>query len=316
MNLIHKKFLGGNIFGYSCDQRDTNNILDKALELNIFGIDTADVYSNGDSEKYIGKWFKGGQKREVFFVATKVGTKRVDEASGLGRYQVMEKRVVQSLRRLNFEYVDLLQLHHIDKITNIDETIEASLKLKKKGLIKNFGICNVTIDYLESIIDRNLIHHLDFIQIYGNWIYNLETEKIVRWAKGFNTNVLIYGVLGRGVLSGRYLMDTPNDKEKLSREVLSVNVSKDLLDKNLKNLLTELKLLLSPHRISLSDVALGYINNLNVNSILGCRTINQVQEYSMSPNSLNNDILEIISFLREKYVAKINSETTLGKPNL
>jgi aryl-alcohol dehydrogenase-like predicted oxidoreductase len=169
---------------------------------------------------------------------------------------------------------------------------------------------------LESIIEKHLNHHLDFIQIYGNWIFNEELEKIVNKAKGVNISVLIYGALGRGALSGRYLMHTPSDKIKLSREVLSLNVHKDLLDQNLKNLLTELKTLITPHRISLTDVALGYINNLNVNSIVGCRTIDQVQEYSKCQKLLTSEILEIISFLRKKYVFRFNAETTLGKPDL
>jgi aryl-alcohol dehydrogenase-like predicted oxidoreductase len=316
MILIQKKFLGGNLFGYSCDQKGTNQILDKALESNIFGIDTADVYSNGTSEKYIGKWFKGSQNRDAFFVATKVGTKKIEEANGLGRFHVMEKRLVQSLKRLDFEYVDLLQLHHIDKITRIEETIEASLKLKEKGLIKTFGICNVTIDYLESIIKKDLIHYLDYIQIYGNWIFNEELEKIVKKVKSYNINVLVYGALGRGVLSGRYLMDTPSDSIKLSRKVLSFNVYQDILDQNLKNLLTDLYTLITPYGISLTDVALCYINNLNVNSVVGCRTINQVQEYSKCQGLLTNEIIEMISILREKYVFRFSSETTLGKPDL
>jgi aryl-alcohol dehydrogenase-like predicted oxidoreductase len=316
MILIQKKFLGGNIFGYSCDQRETNQILYKALELNIFGIDTADVYSNGDSERYIGKWFKESQKRDAFFVATKVGTKKIGEANGLGRYQVMEKRLLRSLKRLDFDYVDLLQLHHIDKATNIEETIEASLKLKEKGLIRSFGICNVTIDDLESIIKKQLFPHLDYIQIYGNWVFNEKLEKIVNRAKVFNINVLIYGALGRGALSGRYLINTPSEKIKLSREVLSLNVHNDLLDQNLKNLLIDLKTLITPHRISLTDVALGYINNLNVNSIVGCRTIDQVHEYSNCQKFLTNEILELLASLRNKYVFRFNSETTLGKPDL
>ena len=113
--------LGGNIFGHFCDQEETRAIMDAAREAGINFVDTADVYSEGLSEEYIGKSIMGC--RDQWFIASKVGVGSWVHPRHSGRRQNILSCVEGSLRRLGTDYIDLYQTHHFDPETPLDETL-------------------------------------------------------------------------------------------------------------------------------------------------------------------------------------------------
>src|SRR3954463_7855771 len=123
--------LGGNVFGWTADERTSFSILDAWVDAGFNFIDTADVYSRwapghtgGESETVIGKWLVQSRKRDRGIIATKVGFDMGDGKGGLSAKWIMQG-VDDSLRRLKVERIDLYQAHKDDEDTPLEETLEA-----------------------------------------------------------------------------------------------------------------------------------------------------------------------------------------------
>src|SRR5438874_2331880 len=125
--------LGGNVFGWTCDEQASFAVLDAFVEHGGNFIDTADVYSSwvpghvgGESESILGKWMAARKNREHVIIATKVGNRMAQDPTkeGLSRQHIMAG-VEESLRRLQTDYIDLYQAHIDDQKTPLEETLSA-----------------------------------------------------------------------------------------------------------------------------------------------------------------------------------------------
>lgn len=151
--------LGGNVYGWTLNEEQSLRQLDRAVDLGLTFIDTADVYSRwvpghygGGSESIIGKWFaKSGRRRDVI-LATKVGMDMGDGKKGLaGKY--IEQAVEASLRRLQTDYIDLYQAHTDDEVTHQEETLGAFNELVRAGKVRYIGASNYVGARLAQAID-------------------------------------------------------------------------------------------------------------------------------------------------------------------
>src|SRR5580693_4522619 len=109
--------LGGNVFGWTADEKASFAVLDAFVDAGFNFIDTADVYSRwvpghqgGESETVMGNWFKRSGKRKQVILATKVGIELAPEKKGLSKAYIL-KAVEDSLRRLQTDHIDLYQSH-------------------------------------------------------------------------------------------------------------------------------------------------------------------------------------------------------------
>ena len=134
--------LGAMMFGAwgNTDHEDSIGIIHRALDAGINFIDTADVYSRGESEEIVGKALAGG-RRDSVVLATKVhGTMQGDDPNQFGnsrRWIVQE--VENSLRRLKTDWIDLYQIHRPELDTDIDETLGALSDLVRAGKVRYIG---------------------------------------------------------------------------------------------------------------------------------------------------------------------------------
>src|SRR5579862_465306 len=129
---------GGNVFGWTANEKTSFQLLDAFIGAGFNCIDTADVYSRwakgnkgGESEKIIGKWMKKSGKRDQIIVATKVGKEMGTDAKGLSK-KYIRIAVEASLRRLQTDYIDLYQSHEDDSKTPLEETLETFSQLIKE----------------------------------------------------------------------------------------------------------------------------------------------------------------------------------------
>jgi aryl-alcohol dehydrogenase-like predicted oxidoreductase len=145
---VSRLCLGTMNFGPQTTEPGSHAIMDKALELGINFFDTADVYGwkfgEGHTEQIIGRWFaQGGGRREKVVLATKVYNKMVEWPNGRGLSAVHIKQSVEgSLRRLKTDYIDLYQMHHIDRATPWEEIWQAMEQLVQQGKILYVGSSN------------------------------------------------------------------------------------------------------------------------------------------------------------------------------
>lgn len=206
--------LGGNVYGWTLNEEQSLRQLDRALDLGLNFIDTADVYSRwapghhgGESETIIGKWFARSGRRKDVILATKVGMDMGDGRKGLsGKY--IEQAVEASLRRLQTDYIDLYQAHSDDEVTLQEETLGAFNKLVQAGKVRFLGASNFVGGRLARSIDlsrQNGWAEYVSIQPHYNLLERLGFEKdLLPVVQKYGLGVIPYFALAAGFLTGKY----------------------------------------------------------------------------------------------------------------
>jgi len=145
--------MGAMTFGRETPKDDSFKMLDIFIEAGGNFIDTANVYSNGLSEKILGKWLKK-QARDELVIATKVRFPMGDKPnqSGLGRKHIVES-VEASLKRMGTDYVDVLYAHAWDYDTPLEETLETFSTLVRQGKIRYAAVSNYGVRHLQRAAD-------------------------------------------------------------------------------------------------------------------------------------------------------------------
>ncbi|KMQ81083.1 Oxidoreductase [Candidatus Burkholderia pumila] len=229
--------LGGNVFGWTADERTSFSILNAFVDHGLNFVDTADVYSawvdghsGGESETIIGKWFKENGKRDKIVLATKVGM--LSTRAGLSAANIAAA-VDDSLRRLKTDYIDVYFSHLDDDKTPLDETLNAYQKLVKAGKVRVIGASNYSGARLEEALKVAKDSGLPAYQIlqpeynlYDRESYETNLESVVEANK---LAVVTYFSLASGFLSGKYR--TKEDTQGKSR---GSRVEKYLNDRGLK----------------------------------------------------------------------------------
>ncbi|RYE62296.1 MAG: aldo/keto reductase, partial [Rhizobiaceae bacterium] len=173
---------GGNVFGWTADEKTSFEMLDAFFEAGFNTIDTADVYSawapghqGGESETVIGNWLKRGTvARDKAVIVTKFGYPTMGDDKKLKAKWVVEA-VDKSLQRLQTDYIDLYLSHFPDDDTPHEETLGALSKLKDAGKVRSIGCSNSSAEQLQASLDaadKNGLPHYDVLQPE----YNLYTR--------------------------------------------------------------------------------------------------------------------------------------------
>jgi aryl-alcohol dehydrogenase-like predicted oxidoreductase len=206
--------LGGNVFGWTADEKASFAVLDDYATSGGNFIDTADVYSTwvpghsgGESETVLGKWMKSRGNRQKVVVATKVGSPMGPGKQGL-KADYIARAVEDSLRRLQTDCIDLYQSHRDDEKTPQDETLGAYAKLIKAGKVRAIGASNFTAARLREALDisaKNGLPRYESLQpeynLYAREGYETELEPLCRKER---VGVIGYFALASGFLTGKY----------------------------------------------------------------------------------------------------------------
>jgi aryl-alcohol dehydrogenase-like predicted oxidoreductase len=204
--------IGTNNFGGRMNYRQTQAVVHAALDQGINLLDTADIYSMGVSERYIGRALAGGLRHKAV-IATKFGMKWADGPHGLGgsRKRVMDA-VDGSLERLQTDYIDLYQMHRWDPATPIEETLRALDDLVKAGKVRYIGNSNYTAwQVVEAAWTSKTLGLAQFVSAqpeYSLLVRGPEAELLPACEK-YGLGVLPYFPLAAGFLTGKYKRGTP-----------------------------------------------------------------------------------------------------------
>lgn len=138
------------------DSKESNKIIDAAIDAGINFLDTADLYDGGKNEEIVGHALKG--RRSKVILATKAGNKIKPDGNGWtwdsSKAHIIEA-VKKSLLRLDTDYIDLYQLHGGTMEDNADETIDAFESLKKDGLIRQYGISSIRPNVIHRFLNNS-----------------------------------------------------------------------------------------------------------------------------------------------------------------
>jgi aryl-alcohol dehydrogenase-like predicted oxidoreductase len=196
--------IGGSEWGEVKDQ-ESLNMIDSALEMGINFFDTADVYGDGHSEELLGKAMQG--RRDQFIVATKIGWRGFDGDKGASQYDTVNKLVegVESnLKRLQTDYVDLIQCHIDFREPNMEVFVAGFQKLKEQGKVRAYGLSTSDYDYLQAF---NADGEMDTLQIDYSILNRTPEKEIFPYAMENDLGVLVRGPLAMGILTGKFSKD-------------------------------------------------------------------------------------------------------------
>ena len=199
--------LGANNFGRRVDVEGTAAVVDRALDVGINLIDTANTYGGGRrSEEYIGRALKG--KREDALIATKAAMSMGDgpNDSGASRLHLTSELEI-SLRTLDTDYVDLYQVHFPDDDTPIEETMRALDDMVSQGKVRYIGCSNFAAwQVCEAIWTSRSYGLAPFVSVqphYSMMERTVEAE-LVPFCGEYNVGILPYFPLASGFLTGKY----------------------------------------------------------------------------------------------------------------
>ncbi len=196
------------------DQNVANDMVARALDAGINFFDTADQYSEGQSEEILGKAL--GRRRGEVAVATKVGLRMSENLldAGLSARHVIASAEA-SLRRLRTDYVDLLQLHVPDPHTPLEETLRALDDLTRRGLVRYVGFCNFPAWQVATALGiQREKGYAPFVsaQMYYSLLGRDIEHEVVPLARHAGLGILPWSPLAGGFLSGKYTREKTGEE--------------------------------------------------------------------------------------------------------
>ena len=219
--------MGMSEFYGPADDTESLATIDRALELGVTLLDTADMYGPHKNEELVGRAVKG--RRDRFIVATKCGIVRDGATRSInGTRAYIKSSCEGSLKRLGIEVIDLYQLHRVDPATPIEESVGAMAELVREGKVRAIGLSEASADVLRR---AHAVYPLASVQTeYSLWTRDAEGD-VLATCKELGIGFLAYSPLGRGFLTGqikRFEDFAADDFRRLSPRFQGENFQKNL----------------------------------------------------------------------------------------
>jgi len=254
---------GGNVFGWTLDEKASLRMLDELHEQGINFIDTANNYSHwvegntgGDSERILGKWFAESKKRQDVVLATKVGGGMKGVEKGLTRQQIIDG-IDASLKRLRTDYVDLYYSHHDDLNVGVEEIMGTFQELIQAGKVRALGASNLSgerlIESNQVAEEKGWTKYIALQPLYNLYDREKYESEYIDIVTDTNLAVMPYFALASGFLSGKY--KSTADLEGSARKMM---VEHYLNDRGLR-ILDGLAQIAPKHSATSAEVAIAWL---------------------------------------------------------
>jgi aryl-alcohol dehydrogenase-like predicted oxidoreductase len=296
--------LGAMMFGAwgETDHDKSIAIIHRALDAGINFIDTADVYSRGESEEIVGKALTGG-KRDNVILATKVHGTMGDDPNEFGNSRRwIVKEVENSLRRLRTDWIDLYQIHRPEQDTDIDETLGALTDLVRAGKVRYIGSSTFPASQIveaQWVADKRARERFVCEQPpYSMLIRSVEND-ILPTCRRYGMGVIPWSPLAGGWLSGKWRLDAPEDELKSRRSAMMASRYDLSIPGNQRKLeaADALAKLAGEAGITLIEMALAFVirHPAVTAAIIGPRTMEHLEsQLTAADVELSDDVLDKI----------------------
>ena len=199
--------MGMSEFYGTIDEAESIATIQRALELGVDFLDTADMYGAGANERLVGRAIAG--RREQVVLATKFGIVRGEDPMDRrisGRPEYVQEACDASLRRLEVDHIDLYYQHRVDPQVPIEETVGAMARLVEQGKVRHLGLSEAAPD---TIRRAHAVHPICALQTeYSLWSRDPE-EEVLPTVRALGIGFVAYSPLGRGFLTGQ--IQSPDD---------------------------------------------------------------------------------------------------------
>ena len=250
-------------YGRAFAEGEALRITERALDLGINLIDTAEVYGFGRSERAVGHAIAG--RRQEAFIATKV-------APAVPFDPIVHQRALASRRRLGIDHIDLYQAHWPNPVFPPGPLYEALARLQREGVVTHVGVSNYSLAAWQ-VAERLLGGPVLSNQVQYNLVDRRAEKELVGWAQDHDRLVIAYSPLAQGLLSGTYSA-TKRPRGMRSVRPLFLPQNLDLA----QELLAVLREVAGHHDATPSQVALAWvIRHPNVIVIPGASSVAQLE---------------------------------------
>ncbi|MDH5033245.1 aldo/keto reductase [Chryseobacterium cucumeris] len=292
---------GGNVFGWTLDEKQSFEILDRFAEAGFNFIDTADTYSwwvngkGGQSEEIIGKWMKSRCNRNDIVLATKVGSETKEHGYDISKKHIL-KSVDESLQRLQTDHIDLYYTHFDDNTTPVEETLSAYDEIIKAGKVRYIAASNLSPERLKASFEaaeKNSLPKYVALQPHYNLMEREGFEQnYAPLAEQFDLSVFPYWSLAAGFLTGKY-----RDEADLAKSARGEGVRKYLNPKGLE-VLKALDQVSAKHNTTQGTVSLAWLlsNPLITAPIVSATSASQLETVFNAPKLiLDQEDIELLN---------------------
>ena len=292
--------LGAMMFGAGAnsDHDDSIRIIHKALDAGINFIDTADRYSQGESEEIVGKALKG--RRDNIVLATKVNNPMGDDPNQQGNSRRWLIREVEaSLRRLQTDHIDLYLIHRPSPDTDIEETLSALTDLMRAGKVRAIGSSTFPASEIveaQWVAERRALARFRVEQPpYSILSRGIERE-VLPVCQRYGMGVMVWSPMAKGMLTGRYRKGQPLPDTLRARGVMTRQMS----DERRLDAVEQLIVVAQEARMPLTHLAMAFaVAHPSVTSaIIGPRTMEQLDDLLAGAEVvLSDEVLDQIDLI-------------------
>lgn len=290
---------------------ESGKMLDAALDAGVNLIDTANIYSDGESEEVLGR-ILGGRRDDVV-LATKVYGRMGAGPNdmGLSRLHVM-RQLEDSLRRLGTDRIDLYQIHSFDPLTPLEETLRTLDDAVRQGKVRYIGASNLAAWQLMKALGVSALHDLErfaSLQAYYSLVGRDIEREILPAVRDQGLGLLVYSPLAGGFLSGKFRRGAEHDRStrwgKGSNPPVDEARGHDVVDR--------LDEIAGRHGATVAQVALAWVmQQPGVSSVLvGASRMDQLQgNLAAAGLTLTEDdlaALDEVSRLAPEYIERVHS---------
>jgi aryl-alcohol dehydrogenase-like predicted oxidoreductase len=230
----------------------------KAFEVGINFIDTANVYSRGAAEEFLGDVLSD-RPRDLYVLATKLFFPMSDTDRGLSRAQVF-KQIDASLARLRTDYVDLYQCHRYDWNTPLDETMEALTEVVRQGKVRYLGFSEWPVEKIAEAVEMPAVEKFVSSQPQYSMLWRGPERDVIPYCAEHGISQIVWSPLAQGVLTGKYKPGEPPPQDsRAAHERMSYFFDDRLRSDTLLARVQELRTVADELGISPAQLALAWV---------------------------------------------------------
>jgi len=267
----------------------------KALDAGITNFDTAEAYGNGHSEEVLGKALEG--KRKDIFLATKV-------AKNNNHPRDLRNSIINSLKRLQTDYVDLYYIHWPNPDVPVEDTMGEIVKLQEEGLVKHIGVSNFDLTLLKTAMK---IGRVEVIQNEYSLLHRGLEKEIFPFCIENSISVMSYSSIAKGILTGIFHFGgvklKENDFRFTRRLFLPAHIKAET------ELLEVMKNIADSHQATCSQIALAWLFSKKglVSALVGTQSEKHFYENIGALNvSISSQDITLLDKISAKVIAEID----------
>ncbi len=300
-------------YGGGVDDSNARACLDRALELGVNFIDTANIYGKGAAESFLGRALVG-RDRSSYILATKLFFAMTDTDRGLSARQIY-KQIDASLERLGTDYVDLYQCHRYDVKTPLEETMHALSEVVRQGKARYIGFSEWSAENIAAALAIPGVEKFVSSQPQYSMLWRRPQEEVFPLCAANGIGQIVWSPLGQGVLTGKYVPGQPPPAgSRATSPEMNAFWHDDLRSDAALTVVQELRPIAARLDITMAQLALAWVLRLSEvsSAIVGASRPHQVDDnVAASGVILPQDALDDIDQVLAPLLARLKGTRAL-----